>query len=216
MTAASLGLVGTFSRGSWLGVVLGAGALLLAGEWRTVLRIWVATAVVAVIVDVLSGGALRDTAARTIGDWVIEQRAALMLAGVLMFLDHPLLGLGPGGFAEQVDHYAPLVPQLFDLQPTPHNAFIQMAAEVGVVGLLASLLVLGAVFRTARQRLLDAESSQERELRRALLWSMGVISVASMAMWPLAHGTGEAVVIVVALACATELRDGPPSRAGVG
>jgi O-antigen ligase len=215
LVAAGMGLVGTFSRGSWLGVVLGAAALLLIGEWRAVLRIWLATAALAVLADVATGGALRDTAVRTVGDWVIEQRAALMLAGVLMFLDHPLVGVGPGGFAERVEEYAPLVPELYDLQPTPHNALIQMAAEAGIVGLLASVVVAVAIFRIARRHALAASDPAERKRLQALLWSLGTIAVASMAMWPLAHGTGEAVVLVVALACARpSVRQSAPAGSG--
>jgi O-antigen ligase len=142
-----------------------------------------------------------------VGDWVIEQRAALMFAGVLMFLDYPLLGVGPGGFAEQVEQYAPLVPQLSDIQPTPHNTFIQVAAEGGVVGLFAALLITATLFWTIRRHTLEAPSPRERQLCLALLWSMGVMVVASQAMWPLAHGTGEALVLVVALACVGRGRD---------
>jgi O-antigen ligase len=124
-----------------------------------------------------------------------------------MFLDHPILGVGPGGFAEQVERYAPLLPQLYDIQPTPHNAFIQMAAEAGIFGLLASVLVLVSLFRVLRGRTLAALGADERRLQFALIWSLAAVGVASLASWPLSHGAGEAIVLVLALACA-----GAPER----
>ena len=57
---------------------------------------------------------LRDTAERTLTDWVVEQRAALMAAGVLMFLAHPVLGVGPGGFAVELTSFGAQVPELWD------------------------------------------------------------------------------------------------------
>ena len=207
LAGAALGLVGTFSRASWVAVVLGVGVLLLVRAGRAALRIWAVTVVVAVVVDLGSGGALRDTAVRTVGDWVLEQRAALLLAGVLMFLDRPWLGFGPGGFAEHVEQYAPLVPELSDIQPTPHNAYVQMAAEAGILGLIATLVFMWAVFRVARRSALAAQDVRERHLQLALLWSLGVIAIASLATWPLSHGVGEAVVLVLALACT-----GPAAR----
>jgi O-antigen ligase len=210
LAGAALGLVGTFSRASWVGLVIGVGVLFSVGAARTALRIWVVIAFAAVVVDLGSGGALTDTAVRTVGDWILEQRAALLLAGVLMFLDRPWLGFGPGGFAEQVEQYAPLVPELSDIQPTPHNAYVQMAAEAGIVGLLAMLAFMWAVFRIVRRATLRAQGS-ERRLRLTLLWSLAVIAIASNAMWPFSHGVGEAVVLVLALACTgPAVRSEPP------
>jgi O-antigen ligase len=193
------GLVGTFSRGSWLAVLGGAGALALVGAGRRALRVWVGALVLAGLADLASGGAIRDTVERTAGDWVIEQRAALALTGVVMYADHPVTGVGPGGFAEALDEYGALVPALEDLQPTPHNAYVQAAAETGTVGLAAFLLVIVAagvvLVRSARSapRLSDAEAS----LRRAVLWSMATVALAGMVIWPLAHGYGEAVVLIL-------------------
>jgi putative inorganic carbon (hco3(-)) transporter len=201
-----LGLAGTFSRGAWLAVLFGVAALLPGRGAKAALRIWAAAIVAIVAVDLVSGGAIRDTVTRTIGDWVIEQRAALFLAGVLMFIEHPLLGTGPGGFAEQVGQYAPLVPDLWDLQDTPHNAFVQMAAEAGALGLICLVAFIWMVARTGRSATLAAKSPEEKRLRGAVLWSFGTILVASMAIWPLAHGTGEAVILVTALACARPSR----------
>jgi len=152
-----------------------------------------------------------------------------------MFLDRPLLGVGPGGFAERVEEYAARVPGLWDYQATPHNAYVQMAAEAGAVGLLAFLLFLGAcllvLVRAARgegiarndgslsqdrerdrrgaQRRARGRASGEASLRRAVLCSLATLLVASLGIWPFAHGSGEAVVLVLALGFSTPSPEAP-------
>jgi O-antigen ligase len=108
--------------------------LVVVGAGRRALRVWLGALLVAAAADLVTGGAIRDTVARTVGDWVIEQRAALALTGIVMFLDHPVVGVGPGGFAPGLDQYGALVPGLEDLKPTPHNAYVQAAAETGGAG----------------------------------------------------------------------------------
>ncbi|HET9984420.1 MAG TPA: O-antigen ligase family protein [Longimicrobiales bacterium] len=198
--ATALGLLATFSRASWVAAALGVTALALAGEGRRALRLLAGAAVAAVIVDVASGGLLRDTVRRTIGDWVVEQRAALFLAAVRMFVEHPFTGVGPGGFADQVEQYGAQVPRLWDIQATPHNAYIQMAAEGGILGVLTFVAFLAISVRTfvraAREPGVDAAT---RDVRLALLWSLATACIAAGGIWPFAHGTGEVLVLVLGL-----------------
>lgn len=195
------GLFATFSRGSWLAVLAGASALFLTGDRRTVLRIWLIAIALAVVVDVLSGGMLRDTFQRTVGDWVIEQRAALMLAGILMFLDHPYLGVGPGGFAPELDRYGPQIAQLWDYLDTPHNAYVQMAAETGLVGLCIFVVFLGTLLRVMVRGAVETppDMPEVASFRRALVWSFATACCAGLVVWPFAHGTGQAIVLIAAM-----------------
>jgi O-antigen ligase len=205
------GLVATFSRGSWLSILAGTGALFFTGDRRLVGRIWIGVLITAIVVDVGTGGAIRDTITRTIGDWVIEQRAALMYAGILMFAAYPITGVGPGGYAESLDRFGPLLPQLWDYLPTPHNAYVQMAAEAGLLGLCAyiALLVITLMLQIRRTRREDSDAAvtaEERSLNRALLWSFATACAAGMVVWPFAHGTGQAVMLVLAGIYAAPLR----------
>ncbi len=199
-----IGLVGTFSRGSWLAVLAGSGVFLLSRDWRLAARIWLVAVVCVVVLDLGSGGALRDTVGRTLGDWVLEQRVALMLAGVLMFLEHPIIGVGPGGFADNLDRFGPQVSQLWDIQPTPHNAYVQMAAETGVIGLVAFVafltVTLWALLKEVRRSGRETDQRNRLDLRRALLWSLATVCVAGMVVWPFAHGPGQLVMLVAAMA----------------
>lgn len=195
-----IGLFGTFSRGSWLAVLTGSLPLLLTAERRFVGRIWIWALLGAVALDVASGGLVRDSIARILTDWSVEQRAALMLAGWLIFLANPIVGVGPGGFADQVERFSGLVPQLWDIKPTPHNAYVQMAAEVGVVGLVTfvvfMLVVLWAILRVARTG--DRETV-DIHLARAAAWSFGTVCAAGFVGWPFAHGVGQLGMMVAAI-----------------
>ena len=194
-----LGLLATFSRASWIAAMVALAILPLAGRGRAALRIASIAAVVLIAADVVSGGMIRDTFTRTLGDWVLEQRAALFIAGVQMFLAHPLTGVGPGGFADQVQIFAARITQLWDYQPTPHNAYVQMAAETGVIGLAAFMAFLWATFSSLRMR--AAHRSGEDV---AILAAFTILVVNSLGIWPFAHGTGEAVMLIVALGCSRE------------
>jgi O-antigen ligase len=191
-----MGIFATFSRGAWLAILAGAGVLLFTGDARLIARVWLGALVAALLFDLISGGLIRDTIERSIGDWVIEQRAALMLAGIVMFFAYPLTGVGPGGYAESLEEFGPQIPQLWDYLPTPHNAYVQMAAETGIIGLLVFVAFFAVVL--ARQVRSVRAAGKEAHLQRTVLWSIGTALAAGMVVWPFAHGTGQAVMLVLA------------------
>jgi O-antigen ligase len=200
------GLVGTFSRGSWLAVLAGAAVLPLAGGWRFTARVWATAALAALGADLLSGGEVRAAVLGLVTDWSVVQRSALMLAGVKMFLAHPLAGVGPGAFPLELERIGALVPDLWDLKPTPHNAYIQMAAEAGVLGLAAFVTLLAAILvRALRLARAPARDAAEASLRRAVLWAFAIVLLEGLVEWPFSHGHGQLVVLVAALACALPL-----------
>ena len=196
------GLFATFSRGSWLALLAGAFALPLAGDRRLLIRVLLGAVILGVLLDVGSGGMLRDTAQRTLTDWVVEQRAALTLAGLLMFAAHPVVGVGPGGFAVELDTFGARIPVLWDYLPTPHNAYVQMGAEAGVIGLIAYVTFLVVCFRHlirgAKAAVLHGGSPEDISLRRCLVWSFATLCAAGLVVWPFSHGTGQAALLLLA------------------
>jgi O-antigen ligase len=70
------------------------------------------------------------------------ERAAHWLAGVRMFATHPLLGVGIGNYADAYPAYHPR--GWYDPLEHAHNYYINIAAEAGVAGLLAYLLLIGS------------------------------------------------------------------------
>jgi len=53
--------------------------------------------------------------------------------------------------------------------------------------------------RAAARAVRSAPSEEDAALERALLWSLGVVVVSGLAIWPYALDTGQAVIGVLAL-----------------
>jgi O-antigen ligase len=200
---ASAGLVATFSRGSWLSITVAPVFLFMAGDRKFALRCWVSMGIAVVVLNLASGGAISDRIAGTAGDWVIEQRFALMFAGLMMFLANPLLGFGPGSFDANLLVYGPNISWLWDYLPTAQNMYIQMAAEAGAVGLVALLFFLGLIARYQIRNLSAARAAaisyRDLSLHRAIVWAFGTACLLGMVEWVFSHGIGEQIMLIAAM-----------------
>lgn len=79
-------------------------------------------------------------------DGASRGRITSMQATGLLFLDHPLLGAGPGMAAQNYAKYAQLVGgKVRATTRRAHNLYLEQAAETGVIGLFAFLGVLWMV-----------------------------------------------------------------------
>jgi O-antigen ligase len=74
-------------------------------------------------------------------DEAVGGRTTLWAAGLDLFSQRPVLGQGTGGFAA----YAAAQPRLLEFT-YPHNDLVQVAAELGIVGLAVIVTVLGFAF----------------------------------------------------------------------
>ncbi|MDQ7029783.1 MAG: O-antigen ligase family protein [Ardenticatenia bacterium] len=157
-------LVFTLSRGAWLGaaaalvtvsavlskralmasaIVASAGALVLAlGGVRAL-----PATLQERLTDVLPYVGLLDIRAVEITDrnFAVIERLAHWYAAVGMFADHPWLGVGVGNYAAVYPAYK--LPPWDDPLGHAHNIFLNVAAETGLVGLLAYVLFWLAAFR---------------------------------------------------------------------
>lgn len=85
--------------------------------------------------------------APSIQDFSTAERLAHWIAGINMFIDHPLSGVGIGAYG---DAYAPYHITIFvNSLGHAHNYYINIAAETGLLGLTAFLLFLIAIFVTS-------------------------------------------------------------------
>jgi O-antigen ligase len=88
----------------------------------------------------------------------VQIRLELARSSLRMVAEDPLFGVGIGQFYERSLHY--ISPELLAIFPQPrenaHNNFLQILAELGVLGLLAFAAVLGGVLLSIR-RALQAE-----------------------------------------------------------
>ena len=199
-----MGLLSTFSRGSWLAVLVAPVILASTGGGRPRMRVWVFAVSAVVLLDVASGGAFSTRAINLVADDGVAQRAGLMVAGLLMFQDHPWVGVGPGGFETSLGQYGPQVPWLWDYVGTAHNAYIDIAAETGLFGLITFLVfmvsIMVGLFRSARRAQLQADTMpDEANLHRALLWSFVTFCTVAFTAWPFTHGLGQLTMLVAAL-----------------
>jgi putative inorganic carbon (hco3(-)) transporter len=85
--------------------------------------------------------------------WAIVERMAHWQAGWEMMLDHPLVGVGPGHYPVAYPDYA-ILPFWKDALGHAQNIYLNIGAEMGLIGLLAYLAALGSwisvALRTAR------------------------------------------------------------------
>lgn len=160
-------------------LVLGVLGLLFIGGrfgWRGLAVATVALAVsVVALVNVPSKFQSRVTAIQQeIKQWRAEDAASTSAGQRLEFYrntldiiaEHPLAGVGTGGFAQA---YAKQVTGTGKVQThNPHNEFLHIAAQIGVLG----LLVLIALFWTQWRAAQSLSTPMERSLARGLVLTM--------------------------------------------
>jgi O-antigen ligase len=133
------------SRGGYLGLI----AALLVPAWHSRRRIQsfaVVTAVLLPIMLVTPRSPLDRLLHPSAGDRESsDTRTALWSAGLQMFRDHPLVGIGTGNFK-------PFVGRFIDrddvYQGIAHNTYLEIATEMGAPGLLAFVAILIGSVRT--------------------------------------------------------------------
>lgn len=153
----ALGL--TQSRGGMIGVTAGMlviVVMILSSRRRSIrLTAGIATAIFAalallMLVRVEPWSALR--ASTTPGNWAEQERAAHWTAAIAMVQENPISGVGAGGFGEQYRAYSDNW-RFRISRGHAHNAYLQVAAEAGLPGLLAYGLMLGAIVAALIRRM---------------------------------------------------------------
>lgn len=158
----TLALVFSWSRGAWLGFVSGAAVMVLFFPRRRIVGIALFAAAAAFGLLAYSSGQLPATVTArltsftedlSVGDvrgadindenYSVLERQAHWQAGVSMFRDDVLLGIGFGNYAEAYADYALI--NWPDALGHAHNYYINLLAETGVFGFLAYLLLWGIV-----------------------------------------------------------------------
>jgi putative inorganic carbon (hco3(-)) transporter len=173
------------SRGAWLGATVAAGVLILTwshGTRKLVIpgAVLATLAVVAAVSGLLPPAVLDRVAqaieyfgvfdVRTVQvtpeNWAVVERMAHWQAGWYMFVDHPWIGVGAGNYSEAYPAYfvGPWPEALWHA----HNFYLNMLAELGVLGGALLVLMLGLAFRQLGGALLRSED-QQRTFWRALL-----------------------------------------------
>ena len=148
----------SMSRGAWIG---GLAGLVIVAVFAPTTRRWLALAVGsaaafvgAALTAPPSAGTLGVLGARLrsfseVSDDPYDERPAIWAEAWRQAGDHPLLGVGPGGFpAASADSSSAVS---FEPPLHPHNLLLTVLTERGLVGLLAaSVVVLGCAVLMAR------------------------------------------------------------------
>ena len=179
----------TRSKGAWLCLVLGAGGWMalrcrtwLRRRWRLVVG------VLLIVVALFAGLQLRGVlpeAGEYMGSFAV--RMDYWRGAALTWKDHPWLGVGLNGFSAHYGHY--MRPE-DDESIRVHNNYLQIACEMGILG-LAAFVAFGAAFARATvgvpvARLPGGESG---ERVRALVVLGGIMGLAAFAMEHVVFGT---------------------------
>jgi len=87
-----------------------------------------------------------DSEKQSDGDTISAQRRyKLLLAGIKMTLDHWVIGVGFGTFRRYLPHY---YPEFLSSRQIAHNMYIQISAELGIVGFSLFFLMIVFVFKS--------------------------------------------------------------------
>jgi|GEM_PF-36643 len=145
LLAGSVALAATYTRSSWIGLAVALAVLVTVARPR-----WLPVfAVLAVLVLALAPPQYR---ARLTGlfdpasEWNRE-RTFMWDAGARIFRDHPIAGVGLQDLHSVYDRYRS--PDSRERAGHLHSVPVQIAASMGVVGLLAFALLYGALLWTA-------------------------------------------------------------------
>lgn len=154
MAVTWIGLYYSYSQSSFAALIVGTLiAAALVWRWRAVLAL-VATGALVVAIGVATPQIRHALSTRTTANWnsATSGRASLVGNGVRLALDHPIAGVGVGGFKRA---YADRV-GLKGKEPkaaASHSTPVTVAAETGVPGLaLAVWIVVAALLAAFRKR----------------------------------------------------------------
>jgi O-antigen ligase len=190
----SVGIALSQSRGAWLGAAVAALCLLVIWS-RSTRRLLIPCAlggalVLALAVAGLLPAAILDRLGQTIeyfgvfdvrtvevtsDNWALVERMAHWQAGWYMFLDHPWLGVGAGNYAQAYPVY--FVGSWQEALGHAHNYYLNILAELGVVGGGLLLLLLALAFRQLGGGLVRSETLRETFWRAVLAGAFGGLVV---------------------------------------
>lgn len=190
----ALGILFTYSRGGML--TLGAVGLLLVLVRRLPVNpLTAGTAVVGLIALIPTNVGQRFLTIESLFesnqmiDASTEKRKQLLAVGWNIFADNPVAGVGAGNFGAHYPSYANMVGLTsLDFTPMgvrqyPHNLYLEMAIETGVLGLAtfggAMLLALAGLWR-ARRTLLARGEEGNAALATALAFAIIGYLIASL------------------------------------
>lgn len=122
-------------------------------------------------------------------DSSFEERRIVTTAAWRMFLDRPVLGAGAGNYTAHFDEYAAEIDSAArdyletgdDSRHYPHNVYLEVAAETGMVGLVSFLALLLTAFLTLHDPVFQRPENRDlRPYARAFVLGLAGYLVAAL------------------------------------
>lgn len=172
LTCFGFGLIMCFSRGVWLSVIIAVGFMLLqlgrGVTHKKLLFVGIGALVLLVCLSIPGVySAFMDRILTTVDTDFASNRARLMRWGqaATMFLDSPILGKGYGAFAMLYEEDVGLVGSyIAQFQLGAHSEYLQVMAELGIVGLIVWLWLNFAFLRYGFRALLRIKDTYFRSI----------------------------------------------------
>jgi putative inorganic carbon (HCO3(-)) transporter len=143
-----LSILATQARSTWLGVVLimylGTFLFYRKYKWKILAG---SVLVFVIVIFAFPGIADRFYAIFDVTHQNNLTRINLWHTSLLIILDHPFIGIGPGLFHEFVELYK--VQGFYDSLAHPHNDILLVTVQSGLIGLITWLLIWFFFFKTA-------------------------------------------------------------------
>jgi putative inorganic carbon (hco3(-)) transporter len=143
-----LGVLLTVTRAAWLGAIAGTLAALLAAREtrRYVPRVVLASIAAVLLAFAVIPGLYDQATNRANADAPLWDRRNSNAAALRMIADKPVLGFGWGRYApESLDYYRQTQDYPLTFVTNVHNVYLANAVDLGLLGALLWLAVVGAV-----------------------------------------------------------------------
>jgi putative inorganic carbon (hco3(-)) transporter len=147
----------------------------------------------------------------------VETRTLRWQAALRMLADHPLTGVGPGGFRHNYVRYSD-VAELDEFTPVTHEMYLEVAAETGVPGLaffVGTILAAAVSAEIAVRRLRAARVSPGDPLLLAAYGAQGSLLAICISSSFLSEEYYMPLWAAIAVSAAVELRTRPLVRYGL-
>ncbi len=209
-------LLASLSRGGLLGMAGAVLVVLLLGS-RAMRRLTLAGGAAVLALAIVAGLALPDRVTdptldaalaavnvRTVAstpatpeNWSVLERLSQWHAGLRMFQDNYLTGIGVGNY----DAYYPEVALPDWQQPLghAHNLYLNIAAETGLLGLGAYLVLALAIVHVGRRALRNRHDRAVRALAVGILGSLAAYSIHNIFDMLFVQGMGVLLGLLLAL-----------------
>lgn len=169
----------TYTRGSWIGLIAGGLVGMLLLDFRA-LTAFLAACVVALLA--IPGALTRFLSGLSVGDST-QSRVSLWRLALYMIAKSPVIGVGIGGYPAAIEAEVAVHPEMaagLDALK-PHNSFLLLAAEIGVIGGIAFIWL---VWRACRIGFVIGELARGDARLRAenACYTLGTVAFAVSAL----------------------------------